>query len=111
MERMVGRPLTQDEVIDHLDGDPRNNQRNNLCITTNRGNQQNLRCHRDGKLVGAGFQKKSGKWRAQIKIDGKLKHLGNFLTAAEAHQAYLVAKAAIVISLQSTNIRKQTDVT
>jgi hypothetical protein len=87
-ERMVGRPLLPTEIIDHLDGQPFNNQRSNLRITTKRGNSQNHTSHRNGRLVGTCFDKQKVKWRAQIEVDGKQKTLGYFLTEAEAHQAY-----------------------
>jgi len=35
------------------------------------------------------------KYKAVIRIDGKLKHLGYYKTEQEAHQAYLDAKSKI----------------
>jgi hypothetical protein len=94
-ERMLGRSLTKYEVIDHRDGDPRNNQRSNLCVCTQRENNQNKHSHRNGRLVGASLEKKSGKWKAKIVIDNKDIHLGLFSTELEAHQAYQAAKASL----------------
>lgn len=47
--------------------------------------------------LGVDLHKQSGKFRAQLKIDGKVKHLGLFDYADEAHQAYLTAKKENVI--------------
>ena len=38
------------------------------------------------------FHKKAKKWKSQIKLNGKLKHLGLFESEQEAHQAYLKSK-------------------
>ena len=40
------------------------------------------------KYKGVYFAKSKNKWKAYIKINGKQKHLGYFLTELEAHQAY-----------------------
>ena len=74
------------QCVDHLDGDRLNDCVENLCITTAQGNQQNTRAK------GYTFDKASGKWLAQIWVDGRRIHLGLFDTEAEAHEAYLTAK-------------------
>jgi hypothetical protein len=93
MERMVGRPLLSTEIIDHFSGQKLDNRRSNLNITDSSGNNFNRECHRNGHLAGTTYDKKRDKWRAQIKVDGKQKTLGYFLTQAAAHQAYLEAVA------------------
>jgi hypothetical protein len=84
-----------DGLIDHINGDKLDNRLENLRVVTNRGNLQNLKCHREGKLVGAKLDKrKIGKprpWESRIRINDKYKHLGIFATELEAHQAYLKA--------------------
>lgn len=45
---------------------------------------------------GVSFSKARNKYRSQIRIDGKNKHLGHFNCPQEAHQAYVVAKEANV---------------
>jgi hypothetical protein len=92
-ERMLGRPLIKGEVVDHIDGDTLNNKRSNLRVVTQRQNTQNYASHRNGRLVGCHFYKRSKKWRAYIKIHGKPIHLGYFPTEEAAHQAYLAALA------------------
>jgi hypothetical protein len=78
-------------VTDHRDGNKLNNHISNLRDVTPRGNNQNLKSHREGKLVGCRFHKRSNKWEARINEDGKYKFLGNFSTELEAHQAYMTA--------------------
>jgi len=46
--------------------------------------------------VGVDFRKVSGKFRAQLRINGKLKHLGYFTAPEEAFQAYKAAKEACI---------------
>lgn len=80
-------------VCDHMDGDPTNNSLSNLKIGNNRSNQQNLKCHRNGKLVGTSLYKSRevNPWGARIRLQGVLKHLGYFATEMEAHLRYLKA--------------------
>lgn len=75
--------------IDHINGVKNDNRVINLRDVTNRENHQNKKEHREGKLVGCNFHKKTQKWRAQIQINGRLKHLGYYNTELEAHEAYL----------------------
>jgi len=44
--------------------------------------------------VGVDFHKATGKFKAQLRINGKRKHLGYFTTPEEAFQAYKPAKEA-----------------
>lgn len=75
--------------IDHINGIRDDNRIENLRVVTPRENNQNQKCHRDGKLVGATYSKSSKKWQAAIRVKGKLKHLGCYNTELEAHEAYL----------------------
>lgn len=49
--------------------------------------------------IGVSFYKRTGKFIANLSIDRKLKHLGYFSTADEAHRAYLIAKRENVIRI------------
>lgn len=77
-------------LIDHVDGNGLNNTRDNLRSATNRQNCQNrialLSC--SSKFKGVDFYKRSSRWRARIKIDGKLKHLGEFQNEIDAALCY-----------------------
>lgn len=85
------------QVIDHVNGDPSNNSLKNLRDCSRADNQQNRSVVGRGKskLVGAGWDKRCGRWVASIMKDYKSYFLGYFDTPEEAHQAYLKAKAQL----------------
>jgi len=81
------------DYIDHLDNDRLNNNIENLKRVTKRENCQNLKMNKEGstssKFVGVSYVKKGRKnWRAQIRMEGKNKELGTFLTQEEAAKRY-----------------------
>ena len=82
-----------DGSVDHIDGEKTNNDISNLRVVTDRANSQNLKCHRNGKLVGACFEHRLAhrekSWKSHIRINGILKHLGHFKTEVEAHERYM----------------------
>jgi hypothetical protein len=72
--------------IDHIDRIRSNNNIENLRLVTRQENQWNL------PAKGFHIHKPNNKFRAQIKVSGKLIHLGLFNTEEEARKAYLEAK-------------------
>ena len=76
--------------VDHKDRDGLNNQRNNLRNVTNSVNTQNSPSQ--GKLHYKGvYYMRKGKYiyiRAQVRISGKITHIGYFETEEEAAKAY-----------------------
>ena len=73
-------------LIDHENQNPEDNRICNLRINTVKGNQQNR------NVKGYSLYKKTGKYGARIKLDGKLIHLGIFDSAEDANNEYLNAK-------------------
>lgn len=79
--------------VDHIDGDTLNCRRYNLrqCSNAenlrNRGAQKNNKSGYKGVCWANGIQK----WMAQIKVNRKTIHLGNFDDVLEAAQAYRAA--------------------
>ena len=75
-------------VIDHIDNNKLNNVIDNLQIITNRENSSKDRKGGTSKYVGVSLIRKTNKWKAQIKINGKNKFLGNFDKEIDASNAY-----------------------
>lgn len=74
--------------IDHINGEKTDNRICNLRDATSRQNSQNLKRHRDGKLVGCTFNKKTKTWASLIRINEKQIYLGSFKSELEANLAY-----------------------
>lgn len=75
--------------IDHADGNGLNNRRSNLRPATNGQNKANT-----GKYLGCtGFKgvyqnKRTGRWNAQIRVNGHFRNLGTYDDPAEGARAY-----------------------
>lgn len=81
------KPCGMKIVVDHINNDPSNNNLYNLQLITHR---QNLSKDKKGisKYTGVSLQSNSNKWRVQIRVNGKIKHLGLFTDEKDAAQAY-----------------------
>ena len=91
---IVGRPLYGREV-DHVDGNALNNRRCNLQIVTRSVNQlkAKLRCDNKSGFKGVIWNKKNQNWNANVRINGRLKHIGCFgdvCDAVAAREDYLL---------------------
>jgi hypothetical protein len=77
-------------VPDHKDGDKSNNSVTNLELITQRENIERywLTQKTSSQYSGVYWEKDRNKWRAQITIDGKRKHLGYFNCETASHIAY-----------------------
>lgn len=67
-----------ERVVDHIDGDGLNNDPKNLRLATWDENARNRRSVRGSasEFLGVGRERATGKWVAQISVDGKRKRLG-----------------------------------
>lgn len=65
-------------VIDHQDWDRAHNRLNNLRDTTQSGNLKNTALRSDNTSGVPGVYPAKGRWRAQIRKDGKTRHVGIF---------------------------------
>jgi hypothetical protein len=74
--------------VDHRDRNGLNNQRSNLRAATASQNGANRTLRSDNKsgVKGVSWNKRHGKWYSQIRVNGRLRHLGSFdnLKLAEA---------------------------
>lgn len=75
-------------VVDHIDGNKKNNELTNLQLVTERFN---LSKDKKGtsKFTGVYWAKHARKWKATIFKDGKNKHLGYYNCEFKAHLQYL----------------------
>ena len=87
------------EFLDHIDGNPSNNDISNLREATTKQNGMNRKKNKSygGKLVSSRFkgvsQISNVKWLSRIAINEERKHLGYFTSEIDAAKAY--DKAAI----------------
>lgn len=91
LERALGRPLTENEDVDHRDLNPLNNQRDNLRLATRSQNCANKHVQPNNKLRLKGVYQRGNKYRAQIQVRGQKIMLGTFDTPEEAHAEYCKA--------------------
>jgi hypothetical protein len=76
--------------LDHIDGNPQNNAFNNLREATRSQNCMNRKISslNTTGFKGVSFNKSTGKFIAQLKVNGIYKYLGCFNTAEEASNSY-----------------------
>lgn len=81
------------EFIDHVNGGHSDNRGQNLRPSTNSQNQMNRGVPANNKsgFKGVSWHKRSKKWRAALRYNGRQIHLGHFDTPEEAHAAYVAA--------------------
>ena len=94
------------KCIDHRDGDRANNHFENLRYATYSENtrHRNKRANTTSMYYGVCFHKETDKWRAQIQIDGKRKHLGYFSDEKEAAEVFNTAAAEFYKEFRKINV-------
>jgi hypothetical protein len=79
-------------VVDHIDNNRFNNKLENLQLITQRENLSKDVKNKTSKYTGVCFycynKNMQKKWKATIKINGKVKHLGYFIDEYKASLAY-----------------------
>ena len=88
--------IAEDMDVDHINGIKTDNRISNLRVLSRKHNKENqvfLQKNNSSGVRGVTYHKKSGKWAAQIKHQGKLHYLGAFNSIEEAASAYANAAA------------------
>ena len=87
--------------IDHKDGNGLNNRISNLRLTKENMKNKKLQKNNTSGSAGVTWHKAAGKWKAQLRINGKQTHLGYFVEKSDAIAA--VEKARIEPSFHSNH--------
>jgi hypothetical protein len=75
------------QLVDHRYHNTTDNRKCNLLLANHQINQHNRKT-----VKGYCWDKSYSRWKAYIKVDGKLIHIGRYNTETEARTAYLEAK-------------------
>lgn len=75
-------------IVDHVNNNHLDNRLDNLQLITQRENTSKDKRGGSSQYVGVDWYKQNKKWRARIRINGKLKYLGLFKEELEAANAY-----------------------
>lgn len=88
--KVLGRPLSSEEIVDHINGNTLDNRRSNLRLATKQQNQFNRSKPQNNTsgYKGVTWNKNAEKWKAQIGHAGTTLYLGYFDTPEEAALAY-----------------------
>ena len=89
--QIMGLSKGDGKRVDHINGDRLDNRRCNLRLATHAENCRNRKNHSNNTSGFKGVHRQKNRWRALIRVDGKSKFLGSFLTPEDAHAAYCAA--------------------
>lgn len=99
-ERVVGRRLLSSEQCDHMNFNPLDNRRANLCIVTPAQNSQRRRYRQrngpNGVPIPSGIKYRERRalfspWEVAIRVRGQRLYLGSYRTLEEAEQVRMSA--------------------
>lgn len=76
------------DIVDHINGNKLDNRRENLRFVTKRENSQNVNPFKKFPYIGIHFDKAMQKYRAEIRVNGRIKKLGTFDHPFDAACAY-----------------------
>ncbi len=90
IKRLLARPLTSADIVEHVDGNFLNNTRKNLRLLGKSALRQRdpLRQNNTSGYTGVSYDRKRHRWKAYISQQGKRTHLGRYPTAIQAALAY-----------------------
>lgn len=87
---LMNLPIGRTPGVDHVNGDGLDNRLENLrlCNQSQNGANRRVQKNSSSRIKGVHYRPDLKKWRALIKANGKLKHLGLFDSPERAAQAY-----------------------
>lgn len=90
MHQLIMSGHTKGSFVDHINGDTLDNRDENLRWATRSQNGANRKKRIDSKsrFKGVSWITANKKWCAQLRHNGKLYRLGNFLLEEDAYRAY-----------------------
>ncbi len=91
-------PILKGMDIDHDNGNSLDNYSLNLIARTPREHRikhNQLKAH-SSQYTGVYWDKRVGKWRACIEVEGKTRHIGSYVSELHAYEAYQAILALIV---------------
>jgi hypothetical protein len=96
LHRFIGSMsgLSMKDEVDHVNRNGLDCRRSNLRDATRAQQTYNASIRRDNVSGLKGVSREHGKWRARIRIDGRLIYLGSFSSPEEAHASYVAAATA-----------------
>jgi len=100
MEHFSHVPCGYNLVVDHIDTDTLNNEKENLRIITQRENTSRSKKNTSSEYTGVYWNKKNNNWQSAIRINGKKVYLGNFDSQEEASLFYDNALKNHLLGLQ-----------
>lgn len=96
--------------VDHIDGNPLNNQKNNLRFCSSSQNMMNrgVNPRNSTGLKGVSKTRDPNKWRSSISISKKTIHLGTFNSPEDAYHAYCEAAVKLHGEFANLGIKNET---
>jgi len=94
IHRLIGKYFIENPnnylEIDHKNGNRADNTIENLRWCNSSQNKRNMKKRENttSRFKGISFCKRDNKWRAQCKLNGKVKHIGYYNTEIEGAEAY-----------------------
>jgi hypothetical protein len=85
---ILGLTTEDERKVDHINGDPLDNRRENLRIVNNSQNGQNRHYgYGASRFRGVSIHQPTGKWRARCRLDGREYRFGLFDSEEDAARA------------------------
>lgn len=90
LHRLILGVTDSDIHIDHINGDPLDNRRENLRVATRQENMFNRRPdrHTSSQYKGVSWERRARRWRSELRTNGVTHFLGRFASEEDAARAY-----------------------